>query len=444
MGRAVIISSCRRTQRQFLALGCELGCKETFGSTTATTTQTVTAQAAFVSTTSTTMITAQIATTTEVMPTTTVATLVSPATDGDDGSSRGAATSDGHDGSAHDLLVGVIVAAVLLVCAALGFGYKLARVAGGKKAGVRTAPADPTAPMPGDTVSGLAGDRSTCLVHEVLDDALLRDLSRVLVPPDETRATLGVGRDADKTRRGKYTKLQLQKAWRLVLPMLKRIYDVKLEAIQLEMRDIEEAGNPKVETPTPTLLDWASKEFDLDWRCNEKLLLHGTTPQVIEAILKRGLDERYTAVAAFGFGVYLADDPSKTDQYCRADTATTSRSDTQSLHQILFKDGKTPFKEDVFYMLICRTLLGYPIYTKGPQGMPKSVTGPIPTCEPGHDVYVNGLKRQLKSVPGTVCPYHSLIVMKGTDSAVLRHQEFIVPDGKCVLPVYLVAYTREP
>merc|ERR1711971_937266 len=161
----------------------------------------------------------------------------------------------------------------------------------------------------------------------------------------------------------------------------------------------------------------------------------GTKTSAVEPILNRGLDERFTSAAAFGSGAYLADDPSKADQYAWLDSATVAEADLKHLHQNLYGVDEPPFEEDVHYMFVCRTLLGYPIYTKGPATpeMPRSVIGPTPSCGPGLEVFANRSMRQLTKVPGTSCLYHSLIAMKGEDSVVKRHQEFVLCDGKAIL-----------
>jgi len=117
-----------------------------------------------------------------------------------------------------------------------------------------------------------------------------------------------------------------------------------------------------------TLMDWASKKFELDEGCNEKILLHGTSPATLEAIFANGLDPGYTERPAFGFGNYLAEDPTKTDQYCRIASAPKAAEETaiKRLHQTLYGADQAPFPFEVHYMLVCRAVLGCPLYTKGP------------------------------------------------------------------------------
>jgi len=64
-------------------------------------------------------------------------------------------------------------------------------------------------------------------------------------------------------------------------------------------------------------LDAASEGFSLSLNddVNEKILLHGTRPETLLTLLQNGLSERFSG-GLFGNGSYLAEDPSKIDQYC--------------------------------------------------------------------------------------------------------------------------------
>eukprot|EP00930_Biecheleria_cincta_P029093 TRINITY_DN2024_c0_g4_i1.p1 TRINITY_DN2024_c0_g4~~TRINITY_DN2024_c0_g4_i1.p1 ORF type:complete len:953 (-),score=125.93 TRINITY_DN2024_c0_g4_i1:132-2801(-) len=261
-------------------------------------------------------------------------------------------------------------------------------------------------------------------------------LGSLLHVPDPRH--LGVGKDVRE--RAKYTKLTIRAAWRIQAPVRKARYRVEMEEIESHMKLLKSLG---LNVPSvPTILDSQAELLGVDQATNEKVLLHGTKPELLLSILQNGLNERYTSVGLFGLGLYLAEDPSKTDQYCTADTA--DHSDLDELHDMLYAKAGIEHparagESQVFYKLVCRALLGYPAITKD---------GECSIHDPTKLIYATFDKRECADIPGSSpsIPHHSLIVEKGPVSEgyiVVRHREFVQFHAQRVLPEYLIAYTRD-
>jgi len=267
-------------------------------------------------------------------------------------------------------------------------------------------------------------------------------LARVLIPPEETQSSLILGRDVREAR--PHTELILRHAWKIEYSdwsPVRKGYLARKGIVQLQLQAVE----ARRKEPVSTRLDSFLSELGLDDSSNQRLLLHGTKPRHVEAIPNVGMDENRTLRGAFGYGVYLAEDPSKTNQYVEVDTAHSADTIISSLHDTLYRHNRVPHPGRVYYTFVCHAILGCPMYTKGPMRTPKSCTGPTPSCDSGRDVFVNRRRRKLTPVPGSKppCAHHSLVVLAGKDSHVKRHREFILFDGRSILPVFLLAYARQ-
>ena len=128
--------------------------------------------------------------------------------------------------------------------------------------------------------------------------------------------------------------------------------------------------------------------------------------------------------------MYLAEDVGKTDQYVTPDNKYDRSSD---LHKRLY--GRTVrHPGDVYYLLVCRAALGYPIRT---QAFGQKAT----SMDDGQPVFPINF-RELANVAGVQPPitHHSLIAELGTQ--IVRYREFVVFHGEYVMPEYLIAYQR--
>jgi len=138
----------------------------------------------------------------------------------------------------------------------------------------------------------------------------------------------------------------------------------------------------------------ASKE-GLQWRVNEMLLFHGTTPEAAESICAGGFKlSRADTDSLFGPGIYMAENSSKADEYV-----------TEGKHA------------GVYVMLLCRVLMGNVLYNSDMR--PK-------TAELLKQVHTGR--------------YHSVLgdreKVRGT------YREFITYDVDHVYPEYVVYYRR--
>ena len=183
----------------------------------------------------------------------------------------------------------------------------------------------------------------------------------------------------------------------------------------------------------PVATTAAAAAFDPESRASEAFCLHGTSAPALLSLLANGVNERYSgsnAGTAFGDGIYLAEDVAKSDQYCAPDAAYDP---TSELHRRLYGDSHR-HRGCVFYVLVCRVLLGYPARTQqAGQNAFHMETG-----EPLFPVSF----RELANIPNVSPPksYHSLIVERGAGH--VRYREFILFHGEYVYPEYLLAYHR--
>eukprot|EP00927_Polykrikos_kofoidii_P085934 TRINITY_DN9485_c0_g1_i2.p1 TRINITY_DN9485_c0_g1~~TRINITY_DN9485_c0_g1_i2.p1 ORF type:complete len:756 (-),score=95.60 TRINITY_DN9485_c0_g1_i2:194-2461(-) len=231
---------------------------------------------------------------------------------------------------------------------------------------------------------------------------------------------LGKGRDAGHFERS-YTNLKLVHAWKIVAPGRQDVYEAKKKDMSRQLRMCRESSNGM---PTVTKLDSARAQLGFDEvSVNQQLLLHGTKPDTILHILQNGLDERFSG-GLFGKGIYLAEDPSKIDQYCRAETG--------DLNELLYCAYGLTHPGEIFYSFAIKVALGMPVSTKDAET----------DLATGGSVWATSDKRQLAVIPNTDPPihYHSLVAETG--GKVVRHREFVVFNGDLTVPEYLIAYKR--
>merc|ERR1711879_291348 len=121
--------------------------------------------------------------------------------------------------------------------------------------------------------------------------------------------------------------------------------DAKKKQVWKQMRQLNES-NPEVKRTdkVPTLNDVNALHLmlNLDDSVNEKLLMHGTSAQKVLRIVSFGFDERMVSRGSFGNGTYLAEDPSKMDQYVLADSADTKDPEVQQLHDLIYGSREHP------------------------------------------------------------------------------------------------------
>mgnify|MGYP000882951896 FL=1 len=262
------------------------------------------------------------------------------------------------------------------------------------------------------------------------DARLLRSLEALL--QTEYPEWLGKGKDVSK-KYGPYDSLKLACAWKVDHPRNLDKYTTGVKRVQQELELLERKGKNVSFVPGLPVKTDRVRGLTPSEACNEVILLHGTNPDRLFHLLSTGLNERYSgtgAGTAFGDGVYLAEDVGKTDQYVSADSAYDPSSD---LHKRLY--GRT-FRHpgDVFYVLVVRAALGYPVRTQ--QMGPKATS-----MDNGAPIFPVNF-RELSAVPGVTPPicHHSLIAELG--QVIDRYREFVLFHSEYVHIDYVIAYHR--
>lgn len=265
------------------------------------------------------------------------------------------------------------------------------------------------------------------LVEDAGEMALLRELLTVTDPHN-----LGIGRDVKE--RMPYKDLKLVSAWKIDKPTKRIVYDAKKA---LCTSDIRRASKDITVPAVETKLDIIAHKLHLDAGVNEKLLLHGTKPELAMQIIQNGLNERFSG-GLFGSGIYLAEDPSKIDQYCTADTGSSDDEHVKHLHSKIFTRGSSHPGGKIYYCFGVRVPLGIAVRTK--DGETDMVSG--------NRLWATTDKRELAAVPGVIpaLPYHSLIAeaKDQSDYKVKRHRELVTFNGDMTILEYLMAFTRVP
>ena len=239
------------------------------------------------------------------------------------------------------------------------------------------------------------------------DASVLRSLEALL--ETEHPEWLGKGKDVSKTY-GPYDSLKLACAWKVDHPDNQSKYTAGVKRVQKEIDRLRKKGKDVDKVPgLPVRTARAAAEgFTTKAGANEAILLHGTSPERLLELLSTGFNVNYSGTGAgtfFGGGVYLAEDVGKTDQYVGADSAWDPSSE---LHKRLY--GRTVrHPGDVFYVLVVRAALGYPVRTKK--------TGKDATSmDNGARIFPICFK-ELSPVPGVTPPttikHHSLIAELG-------------------------------
>ena len=328
-----------------------------------------------------------------------------------------------------------------------------AKLMSGRGAAQTTSPQQPLQPQPQSanskrsggagpsrsvrTKAEIAADDGFSLMPltESVDPATWRALNGLMRTKS---AWLGRGRDASGTT---YSTLHIACAWKIENARRTTKVNSGIDEVRADMEKVAKKvqlpgrRNGFIGEPVMTQAD-GLRQLHSD--VNEVLLLHGTKPDVLLALLSNGLNEHFSgsnAGAAFGDGAYLAEDIGKADQYAELDCAYSPQS-WDGLHERLY--GNTNRHPGmVYYALVCRVALGIPLRT--------STSGlSAISCDSPHGKVFPVTKRELATVPG-VTPavhYHSLIAEKGPGHD--RYREFVIfRPSDYVCTEFLIAYQRK-
>jgi hypothetical protein len=229
---------------------------------------------------------------------------------------------------------------------------------------------------------------------------------------------------------GPYDSLKLACAWKVVHPRNLDRYTTGVKRVHKELKLLQKKGKNVSDVPGLPVKTDRVRGFTLSHACNEVILLHGTNPDRLLDLLSTGLNERFAVNGAFGDGVYLAEDAGKTDQYVSADSTYDP---SNELHKRLY-DETMRHPEDVFYVLVVRAALGFPVRT---QRMGKLAT----SMDNGEPIFPVNC-RELSAVPGVMPKiyHHSLIAELGPD--IVRYRELVLFHSEYVHIDYVIAYHR--
>lgn len=239
----------------------------------------------------------------------------------------------------------------------------------------------------------------------------------------------------------------------------------RMEDLMASAGNCSRGGRPPPEECTRT--DQAFKGVDLDnggraktklgkldEDVNEKLLVHGTSTDVVEKIIKNGFTRAFAAGAAFGPGIYMAEDAGKNDQYCKSGRRPWGRGrksgallaptpEQAAGAEYLAANLRITTKDPVYYILVCRTILGCAAHVAGGSA---SGSGPQTNAKDIRDaqrVYNNAGDANAPGVHSVVVEHRNVIgEARGIGQGGLRFREFVIGETGQLLPIFLIAYKR--
>jgi hypothetical protein len=290
----------------------------------------------------------------------------------------------------------------------------------------------------------LEEDGFSCRALSPQTDASVLQLLEALLQTEHPE-WLRKGQDVSKTN-GPYDSLKLACAWKVDHPRNLDKYKAGKKRVQEELERLQRKGKNVSNVPGLPVKTARVSGFTLSQACNEVILLHGTNPDRLLDLLVQGLNEHYSgtgAGTAFGDGVYLAEDAGKTDQYVSVDSKYDP---SNELHKRLY--GRTvPHPGDVFYVLVVRAALGYPVRTQRTlDNSPEAKThelraARVKSMDNNAPVFPINC-RELSAVPDVMPKilHHSLIAELGKH--IVRYREFVLFHSEYVHIDYVIAYHR--
>jgi len=249
------------------------------------------------------------------------------------------------------------------------------------------------------------------------------------------------GRDVREP--GRYRQLQPVAMWRIDARLRQEKYRLEREEVRQKLNLVKRQRGLSFLPPLCTKLDAVASTMEMDLSVSERLLWHGTTSDLIMAILQNGMNERFSD-GHFGKGLYLAEDAAKMDQYVTSDRAGDPN--FANLHDALFTANGLEHPGKLYYGLACRSLLGFSVFTKDGQESSDSNEA-LKRSPAGIPVFSGSDQRELAAIPEVkpLTPFQSMVVENGAKEsgyALARHREFVVMHAAQILPEYIVAYRR--
>ena len=162
------------------------------------------------------------------------------------------------------------------------------------------------------------------------------------------------------------------------------------------------------QTDVSTWKPWWQTELHQNKRANEVFLFHGTKPGLEKIIVSAGFEERVCSTAGlFGAAIYLAENSSKSDEYCMPDNGGTC------------------------FMFLVRASLGTAVETRVPRNGLRR-----PPCVNGD---FDGAGRP------TICSHpraDSVVAPFGPGCFLQKYREFMIYDRHQVYPELLIEFKR--
>jgi hypothetical protein len=225
--------------------------------------------------------------------------------------------------------------------------------------------------------------------------------------------------------------------WRVENPRLWKEYASQRESVAVSLKQLQIKYNLPSRRCTTDLEPKLESFCDITTESlqnavNEVFLLHGTKPEVLLTILSNGLSDKFSG-GLFGEGIYLAETPTKNDQYTTIDdySSGSASKDVAALHQHLYRSSAQP--GGVYYLLLCKVVMGY--YDRTKDGMS--------SLDHGGSLWAPGAQaKELSKIEDTVPPIHYHALIAETGRTIQRHREFLQYHHARVYPAYVLAYQR--
>ena len=257
--------------------------------------------------------------------------------------------------------------------------------------------------------------------------------AQLLSVPDPEN--LGVGRDVPHGDpwKGSFPgkSLHLAQAWRVENPQLWTQYVAARDAVRSQLEQVKRRGVsvPTLRTELHPKTRAMPRDETVDASINELFLLHGTKPDALVSVLTNGPSDKFSD-GLFGQGVYLAENACKNDQYVTKDS--TYGGVLRELHGHLYAHGVQHPQMPVYYLILCRVVMGVPVSTRDGQ-----------TDAAGASIW-SMPDRELSTIGGTSTFYHSLVAEagQGAQYTLHRHREFLQYHQNRIYPAYVLAYHR--
>ena len=318
----------------------------------------------------------------------------------------------------------------------------------------------PSLKLPDGTVNAPCGSDPECARVVAVRPAVVEAVRKLFA--NTSPAALARGRDLRDDTGAPYKSLRVQAVFEIEYGESNasyKAYIAKKAAMLMSQKKCDDYGAKEECTRAKVALAPAVKDLmqmgPLAEGVNETFLLHGSFPSALLAIMQAGFKTDMSQVGrqAYGAGIYQAEDVGKADQYASSqnswqlDVALGLKTEEDVRAQML--GGST--KPITFYMLVTRTLLGCATHMADNEGgrdnsSKRDLNGALAFTEWVWKDAKGEWHREHRIAP----PYDSIIkehsdTLRGRAQwKPRRYREFLVQGNDQVLPVMIVAYTRDP